>query len=523
MPMRYLQAFNTILRIFMNEDLESIKCVVDKLPEIPGVEYKSIINEPSPEVISYCDIIILKRYPYINISHLKKELRPWAKIVLCINVDEEDDITEEDLSLLNDVWIYPLSQSRALLRLKSLTEEILHTRESALYQNWLDTLMDIVPDMIWFKNLNGEHLKVNKAFSQTSGKTRKMILGKTHREIWGEEDSSCVDSEMEVLNSQEKRSFNEILVINDVPHHLQTHKIPFRDLNGNIVGTLGVAQDLTNLLNLNTEIGMFIEAMPFSLILTDADDKVTHVNDNFLKIFDECRSDMINTDYNAWSEWAFERLSDVTGLTFRFKHTEKELIIQLIKTQLKNCFDEVIGTVRAFIDVTLEKTFEAHIWNAANVDALTGLANRHAFNEWIRENKTHLAHLIYLDLDNFKYVNDTFGHKAGDQALCTLADSIREVFPDDFAARIGGDEFVICLCQKIEAPFAVSLAENLQKTAAAFFQSSDRLKTLSLSVGIRPDCAEVISIDQLIREADMTMYRAKQLGKGRVELWAPQE
>lgn len=523
MMINYLQIGGAVIRIFVDRYFAEIKNAVPGLPSIIGVEYEVIVDNPLPELISYCDIVILKRAPDIHLQELRKVMRPEAKIVLCINHEEEEQIQAEEFKFLNDVWLYPFNLNRAVLRLSNLAGEILRTQEAQLHKNWLEALMNLVPDLVWFKNLEGAHLKVNKAFSRAAGKTRKMIEGKSHSEIWGGEDAGCAVSELEVLNAAEQRTFDEILVINDVPHHLKTHKAPFQGPNGTIVGTLGVAQDLTNILNLNMEIGIFVEAMPFPLILTRDDGKITYANNKFLEMFNECRDDLIDTQYSAWHEWAFENISDLIGNTLHFVHGGKNLLIQLTETPLTDSFGDPIGMVRVFMDVTTERELESQIWKAANVDALTGVANRYGFTKWVEKKISSLAHLIYLDLDNFKHVNDAFGHKAGDEALCFLADAMREVFPEDFVARLGGDEFIICICRDIDVAALTDLAEALQKKAAGYFQGSEELKTLSLSVGIRAHCEGAASVDRLIREADAAMYKAKEHGKGCVKLWTPEE
>lgn len=519
----YSQIGGVKIRIFADVNFSEIQKAVHNLPPLDGVEYTTIVNEPLPEIISYCDIVILKKIPDIGIREFRKIMRPEAKLILCIRAEKENQIRPEEFSLLDDLWIYPFSPERATLRLASLAHEILCIQEAQLHKSWLDTLMDLVPDMVWFKSSSGVHLKVNKAFSKAAGKTRRMIEGRYHGEIWGEDDEGCKASEIEVLNSGEQRSFDEVITINNTPHHLKTHKVPFKGANGSIVGTLGVAQDLTSMLNLNLEIGMFVDAMPFSLILTGDDGRITHANNHFLEMFKECRDDLIGAYYAAWSAWAFEDVSEFMGSTFRYAHGDQKLLIQVTETPLTDSFGQPIGMVRAFIDVTAEKEMESQIWMAANVDALTRVASRHGFAQWLVGNKPALNHLIYLDLDNFKYVNDTYGHKAGDDALCRVTDCIREVFSEDFVTRMGGDEFLICICRDLDVPALTELAEALQTRVADCFLSSEELKNLSLSLGIRPHCEASVPIEKLVREADSAMYKAKESGKARTEIWTPEK
>lgn len=519
----YLLVSDSVIRIFMDsffaDKEDELRCMVP--PE--GAEYKFIFNEPLPEIISYCDIVIIKFDESMQLDKLKKVMRPTAKLVLCVSAEDENKIDEDELLLLDDVWIYPFTINRAIFRITNLTLEILHAQQIELYKNLLDTLMDAVPDMVWFKNLEGKHLKVNKAFSHAAGKTRKMIEGRVHSEIWGGDDSDCVSTELEVVNAAEKRSFDEILMIADKPHHLKTHKTPFTNYSGAIIGTLGVAQDLTNILNLNLEISLFMEAMPFPLLLTSDDNRVTHVNQKFLDMFDECRDDMVGTLYDSWSEWAFAKSSSFMGESLSFNHDDKDLILQLTETTLTNSFGEPIGMVRAFHDVTAEKKLEEQVWRAANVDSLTGVANRHALKQWYRDNKAFLSYIIYVDLDNFKQVNDSYGHKVGDEVLRKVSDSIGEVFVDDFVARLGGDEFLVCVCREIDEDSLHALAENLQQTISDYFKTSPKFSKVSLSMGIRSNCNGDLPLDQLIREADEAMYVAKSRGKARAELWRPED
>lgn len=519
----YYHIGGAIIRIFAETDFAVIEKAVANLPVRNGVEYSTVINELSPELISYCDIVIIKWSPDIIIKDLKKVLRSEAKLVLCAKHEEEEQIKNEEFEALNDLWIYPFSQDRAILRLTNLVHEILRKREADMYKSWLETLMDLVPDMVWFKSASGAHLKVNKSFSHAAGKTRKMIEGKRHNEIWGGEEDDCLASEMEVLNSGQARSFDEVIIIDNIPHHLKTHKIPFKGVNGSVVGTLGVAQDLTNMLNLNLELGIFVEAMPFPLILTEENGKITHVNNKFLEMFKENRDDLIGAYYPEWSNWAFDNVSDFIGNVYRYAHDNENLLIQFTETPLSDSFGQSIGMVLAFMDVTAEKEMEFQVWKAANLDSLTGAASRHGFSNWLVINRPNLKHLFYLDLDNFKYVNDNYGHKAGDEVLINITNCIREVFSEDFVARLGGDEFVVCICRDLEVQTLAELAEALQTRAADCFKSSEEFKNISLSIGIKPNCEASVPIEKLIREADSAMYKAKESGKARAEIWTPEE
>ncbi|MCB9583879.1 MAG: GGDEF domain-containing protein [Polyangiaceae bacterium] len=159
----------------------------------------------------------------------------------------------------------------------------------------------------------------------------------------------------------------------------------------------------------------------------------------------------------------------------------------------------------------------------ARTDPLTGLANRLAFEHLLgrellraEHHRTHFA-LGYLDLDNFKRLNDTYGHEAGDQALKHAAESLKAALRrDDVAARLGGDEFAfICVDTPFEAlgPIAARILASTQEVGEAFPKAE-----LSASVGIvwvesaPPEAAALLAL------ADRVMYGVKRSGKGRVAI-----
>jgi diguanylate cyclase (GGDEF)-like protein len=145
-------------------------------------------------------------------------------------------------------------------------------------------------------------------------------------------------------------------------------------------------------------------------------------------------------------------------------------------------------------------------------DALTGLANRALFHEQLRQ-ATRLRHdeerqtaLLFIDLDEFKGINDRWGHDLGDEVLKEIAVRIeRAVRPGDTAARLGGDEFAVVLAEAVNPEEAVKVAERLLAEIAAPLESASGDLYTSASIGI----AFGSDADALLREADIAMYRAK--------------
>lgn len=490
-------------------------CPLIENPVLDSVleEVEAIINV-DPE---NADIIICGPE---DLDILREKARPTSKIVCCMEASEEKSFLTEHLGGVSDIWLLPLGRTRTELRLHHLIMETRAAELDAMHLAWLDTLMDSVPDMVWFKDKEGVHLKVNKAFCTACGKTKKMVEGQKHEYIWNAAEGSCSDSENEVMRTGKLGIFNEILQIGSKKRQLRTCKAPIYQKD-RLFGTIGVAHDITNILNLNLEIEIFIEAMPFPLAMLDKDGVITHLNRHFLQFFGEKKQDMVGTSYQAWKDWAFDHEpSPLNGEIFlRLKEANNPRLVSVTETDLIDVFNNIFGKVCVFRDVTAEKDLERHVWKNANQDMLTGLFNRHALNNYVAKQTNGPMHLIYIDLDNFKSVNDTHGHKAGDDILKKIAEMLNDVFRGDFIARLGGDEFLICIMREATIPELEEQADRLQKCVHSWLKSSEKYNQVSLSFGIRPDTGERPPVDQMIREADSAMYSAKNAGKGRSFVW----
>jgi len=178
------------------------------------------------------------------------------------------------------------------------------------------------------------------------------------------------------------------------------------------------------------------------------------------------------------------------------------------------------GTVVLVEDITERKIAEARISHLARYDELTALPNRLNFRDEIERllavsNSTErLSALLFIDLDQFKQVNDTLGHPCGDQLLCAVADRLRAMLrPEDFVARFGGDEFVVFQQNIKSAEEAASLARRIVEHLSERYQVGNHLVEIGASVGIAMTSPD-ISADTLLKNADMALYRAKADGRG---------
>lgn len=180
-------------------------------------------------------------------------------------------------------------------------------------------------------------------------------------------------------------------------------------------------------------------------------------------------------------------------------------------------------TIVLLADVTERIKLEERLEYQAFHDPLTQLANRarlHSLLEqaWERRAASGELALLFVDLDRFKQVNDSLGHVAGDELLLLVARRLeRSVRAGDAVARFGGDEFVV-ICENITSrDEALQIAGRIRESLARTYRLSSGEATIAASVGIAID-DEQTSVDDLLRDADMAAYRAKDLGRNRVEL-----
>ena len=171
-------------------------------------------------------------------------------------------------------------------------------------------------------------------------------------------------------------------------------------------------------------------------------------------------------------------------------------------------------------DITLQKKSDERISFLAHNDALTGLFNRAHFTELLHQNVTRLERygaqfaLMFLDLDHFKAVNDTFGHPMGDKLLVEVAARLRAIVPHGaFAARLGGDEFAILIPKSVTVDDMEALAQQVLKSIVEPFEFDGEKMSVGVSIGMAIAPRHGTRPDQLLRNVDLALYRAKEGGR----------
>lgn len=191
------------------------------------------------------------------------------------------------------------------------------------------------------------------------------------------------------------------------------------------------------------------------------------------------------------------------------------------------------GKITHFIsfqeDISERKQSDETIRRMAYFDSLTSLPNRHFFHELLQKSLAqaqrhkHQLGVLFLDLDRFKYINDTLGHLVGDQLLQSVAQRLKECCrrEGDTVARCGGDEFMVLLPELEEIQETARMARKIIDAFANPFLLPDHRLSISTCIGISVFPDDGGDAETLIKKADMAMYRAKEEGKGKYHLYTP--
>ncbi len=402
---------------------------------------------------------------------------------------------------------------------------------------FLRTLINTIPDLIWLKDIEGNYLACNPMFERFFGAKEADILCKTDFDFVDAQLAQFFrDNDNLAMQSGGARKNEEFLTFADGSYEglFDTLKVPMKDTNGNVIGVLGIARDVSERKAKEEEIQQVQELSHVGTWEWDILQDVFSGSDETYRIFslsagetislEELLLMVVSEDKEVFQQEMQKMLSGQVP-DFSYRIMDRFGNLKWIESSATAFFDEnnqpykAAGMTR---DITERMLHEQKLEKLANNDILTGLANRpfllshlkHSLEKASRDNQ--MLALLMFDLDRFKDVNDSFGHKAGDELLINVAarltDRMRE---GDLIARLGGDEFALVLDNLKHVEDAGRIAEEMIGALGAEYQLEGGVSVhVGASVGIVISPNHGKMAEELLQFADAALYRAKDEGRG---------
>ena len=409
-------------------------------------------------------------------------------------------------------------------------------------------LFENANDMVYTHDLTGAFTSANRAAEQVSGYTRSEILRMNVSQIVAPEYLERASDMIARKVSEEVRTFYEVEIIardgRRVPLEVSTRLI-YR--GGRPVEVQGVARDIAERRRAEEARRQSEDRFPQS---EKAPIGVAFVglNRRFLKA-NGVLCAMLGYTEEDLSERTFLDITHRDDLDINRRQLDQLFKGELPRLQLERRFitsgGEVVwvnatgslirgadGVPRYGLvmieNITERKLLEQRLRHQAFYDPLTGLANRTLFMDRLEhalaraERDLHAVAVMYLDLDGFKSVNDTFGHDQGDQLLIAVGSRLaRCLRPMDTIARFGGDEFTVLLEGMVRGHDATGVARRVVETLQQPFELDAGIATVTTSIGVALRTPSSAQPGELLRQADVALYRAKSEGKNRYVVFDP--
>ena len=417
---------------------------------------------------------------------------------------------------------------------RRLANENLHAA-----QEMLQHIIDSVPNFVFWKDRHFRYLGCNNAFAKLAGVQQpEEIIGKkdhdlawhTFADLYQRDDAQVISSGLSKYNIVEPMSLPD-----GSTGWIETSKVPLRDAGGEIIGVLGVLQNITARMRSEEKLrqaAKVFESTMEGVIITNSNGDIIAVNPAFSDITGYSEMEVLGKNprirqsghhdkhfYRAM--WAsILQTGSWRGEIWNRRKTGEIYPEWLTINTVKDETGITINYVAVFTDISQMKRSEKELDHLAHHDPLTDLPNRLLLNARLEfaiqraQRESSLLTVLFIDLDHFKTVNDSLGHPAGDKLLKSVAALLSaSVRSEDTVARVGGDEFVIVLEGVGGSRHASEMAEKILNNLSDRYDLDGQTVYIGASIGISTYPADGRDGTTLLQHADAAMYRAKEEGR----------
>ena len=315
------------------------------------------------------------------ITHKKKE----AELILLVRGDQAENLAD-DLSEVEDMWIAPISEKELEFRFRRWQRSYKLKKDLWQSDQFLNASINSSPDMIWFKDKEGIHEIVNDSFCKVVNKTKEQVQGRGHAYIWNveQEDPACIESEREVMQKGETCMSGEVIQTGDGERLLTTYKSPLYNYDGSVMGTVGVAIDVTKerayeqeIINKNRTMEMLFSTMDCGVMCHSIDGtQLISVNQAALRLLGyESQEELMADSFDMVAQSVLEedkerlrkciksltKVGESVSVEYRVQHKEGNILhilgnIKLIEEDGKLYYQ------RFLLDFTMQKKKDEEKW-----------------------------------------------------------------------------------------------------------------------------------------------------------------
>lgn len=431
-----------------------------------------------------------------------------------------------------------------------VTVEVVAQAELFKSKQTLEYILDHIPQGIAWKDAQHRYVGGNEIYARDAGLTSRFeLIGKTDRDLlWGDDARVVQEEDIRVMAGElSKRHFErKAFAVDGSPVWISETKLPLEDQNRAIIGVLTAYENITARRDAELALRLQSRAIDASingLMIAEVKQSqhvVMFANAAFERITGYSSGEVTGIDCEDLfalvgdaSQWSAVRhaMSSNTEANVTLLCTRKSgerFSNNVLVAPVRDDNGQVTHHVGVMSDVTALVEYQTRLQHQARYDALTELPNRNLLDERLAEAIGRAAltngqvSVLFLDLDRFKEVNDSLGHRVGDALLTRVAKRLqRLVRANDLVARYGGDEFII-VAERTDGAQLIPMLDRLIVAMREPFHVSGQELYVEASIGISTYPQDGRDADTLIRNADAAMYLAKSRGRNGYQFYRPE-